>query len=62
MRERERHVEEVNRIVFCLLKKKIQFFVLQTMRIMGLNSAVNFISWLISSYIPMIIVSIVVAS
>jgi hypothetical protein len=28
---------------------------------MGLNSTVNFISWLISSFIPMIIVSIVVA-
>ena len=28
---------------------------------MGLNSTINFISWLISSFIPMIIVSIVVA-
>ncbi|CAF5211121.1 unnamed protein product, partial [Rotaria magnacalcarata] len=33
----------------------------QTMKIMGLNSTINFISWLISSYIPMIFVSIIVA-
>ncbi|CAF0869889.1 unnamed protein product [Rotaria sordida] len=33
----------------------------QTMKIMGLNSTVNFISWLISSYIPMFFVSIIVA-
>ncbi|CAF2387249.1 unnamed protein product [Rotaria sp. Silwood2] len=33
----------------------------QTMKIMGLNSTVNFISWLITSYIPMIFVSIIVA-
>jgi hypothetical protein len=32
------------------------------MKIMGLNSTANFIAWLISSFIPMIIVSIVVAS
>ena len=32
------------------------------MKIMGLNSAINFIAWLISSLIPMIIVSLVVAS
>ncbi|CAF4931250.1 unnamed protein product [Rotaria sp. Silwood1] len=33
----------------------------QTMKIMGLNSTVNFISWLITSYIPMFFVSIIVA-
>jgi hypothetical protein len=31
------------------------------MKIMGLNSTVNFITWLISSFIPMVFVSIIVA-
>ncbi|UJR36135.1 hypothetical protein I4U23_028869 [Adineta vaga] len=33
----------------------------QTMKIMGLNSTINFIAWLITSFIPMVIVSIIVA-
>ncbi|CAF1365146.1 unnamed protein product [Adineta ricciae] len=33
----------------------------QTMKIMGLNSVINFIAWLICSFIPMVIVSIIVA-
>ena len=60
MRERERNVEQGDR-------EKLVFFskmtdrLFQTMKIMGLNSTINFISWLISSFIPMIIVSIIVA-
>lgn len=34
----------------------------QTMKIMGLNSTLNFICWLISSILPMVVVSLVVAS